>query len=698
MNWFKNQKIKTKLLLSFLLMALISGVIGYEGVTGLQKADESDTYLYEKNAIPVAIGGQLSTKFQEQMNTILQIVIFAQDKAMSAELTKETLDRSTVTDQLISQFEKTLVDETDKKLFDEFMTERKSFKTSREKILSLINQGSSEEALQYFKSEMAKVNKNVTASLNKMVEDRIQNAKERSDLNTIEANSAIRSMIIYIIIGILLALLIGLWLSKIISTPLSQAVTMIEDLKLGHLDKRMNLNTSDEIGIMARAMDQFADELKTDVVGTLIKISEGDTSVAVKPKDDKDEISPALNRLTATVNDLIFESAVLSKAAIDGKLDTRGNADKFMGGYKEIVMGVNATLDAVIKPVKEGSAVLEIMATGDLTPRVTGDYKGDHRIIADSINTLGDSISNMLRSVTESVQATASASSQISSSTEEMAAGSQEQSAQAGEVATAVQEMTATILEATQNASRAANFANKAGSVAKVGSDAVHETIIGMNRISEVVQNAASTVQALGKSSEQIGEIVQVIDDIADQTNLLALNAAIEAARAGEQGRGFAVVADEVRKLAERTTKATKEIGQMIRSIQTDTNGAVTSMNLGTEEVKKGAGLANKAGESLEDILQGISNVISEINQVAASSEEQSSAAEQISKNIESISAVTHESASGTQQIARAAEDLNRLTDNLQNMISQFKVDNHSGYGHRQNSLASASNNRMLKR
>ncbi|MHB9041660.1 MAG: methyl-accepting chemotaxis protein, partial [Melioribacteraceae bacterium] len=192
---------------------------------------------------------------------------------------------------------------------------------------------------------------------------------------------------------------------------------------------------------------------------------------------------------------------------------------------------------------------------------------------------------------------------------------------------------------------------------------------------SEVVKQSAETVQTLGKSSDQIGEIVQVIDDIADQTNLLALNAAIEAARAGEQGRGFAVVADEVRKLAERTTKATKEIATMIKQIQKDTEGAVQSMSRGTEEVEKGKVLADKAGQSLKQIISGAQDVVDMSTQVAAASEEQSSAAEQISKNIEAISNVTQESAAGVQQIARAAEDLNRLTVNLQELVLRFKID-----------------------
>jgi len=340
---------------------------------------------------------------------------------------------------------------------------------------------------------------------------------------------------------------------------------------------------------------------------------------------------------------------------------------------------VNATLDAVVKPVQEGSATLAVMATGDMTARMTGDYHGDLRLIKESINRVGESLEEALQKVSSAVGATASASSQISSSTEEMAAGAQEQTSQAGEVASAVEEMTKTILENSKNASVAAETAKQARVSAEQGGKVVDDTVQGMRRIAEVVNKSAETVKELGKSSDQIGEIISVIDDIADQTNLLALNAAIEAARAGEQGRGFAVVADEVRKLAERTTKATKEIAEMIKKIQTDTAGAVHSMEEGTQEVERGIAFADKAGTSLKEIV-GVSQKLTDmVTQIAAASEEQSSASEQISKNVEGISKVTGETAQGTQQIARAAEDLNRLTNNLQELVGEFKVGKSSG-------------------
>jgi methyl-accepting chemotaxis protein len=318
--------------------------------------------------------------------------------------------------------------------------------------------------------------------------------------------------------------------------------------------------------------------------------------------------------------------------------------------------------------------VVENINNADLNSRFDSIRKDEIGDLQRSFDVFVGSIKDTLVQVAESASAVASASSQISSSTEQMAAGAQEQTSQAGEVASAVEEMTKTIVENSRNASTTADTAKEARVAAEVGGGVVEETVTGMKRIADVVRKSASTVHELGKSSDQIGEIIAVIDDIADQTNLLALNAAIEAARAGDQGRGFAVVADEVRKLAERTTKATKEIAGMIKKIQVDTKGAVASMEEGTSKVDEGITLADKAGSSLSQIVAVSQKVTDMVAQIAAASEQQSSASEQISKNVEAISSVTSETAQGVSQIARAAEDLNRLTEALQHLVSRFNL------------------------
>ena len=472
---------------------------------------------------------------------------------------------------------------------------------------------------------------------------------------------------------VLVFFMVMYFINRQVVRDLKATVVHLKNLALGNVSQSIEVHRKDEIGQLGTSVKNVQENLLAKATAAA-GIARGNLDVPIAVASSEDILGQSLVEAVTALRGLVQETVQLSSLAVDGKLSMRGNAEKFQGGYREIVEGVNATLDSVIKPVREGAKVLSVMGTGDLTVRMEGEYHGDHRLIKESINKVGDSLEKALREVSEAVSATASASSQISSSTEEMAAGAQEQTSQAGEVASAVEEMTKTILENARNASSAAETAKQARLSAEQGGKVVAETVEGMKRIAQVVEVSAGTVKELGKSSDQIGEIIGVIDDIADQTNLLALNAAIEAARAGEQGRGFAVVADEVRKLAERTTKATKEIAGMIKKIQSDTAGAVASMEEGTAEVKQGMKLADRAGASLQEIV-GVSQKLTDmVTQIAAASEQQSSASEQISKNVEGISKVTGETAQGTQQIARAAEDLNRLTDNLQRLVEQFTV------------------------
>ena len=324
--------------------------------------------------------------------------------------------------------------------------------------------------------------------------------------------------------------------------------------------------------------------------------------------------------------------------------------------------------------VKDIKAVQVSIDNADLNTQFNATRKDEMGQLQNSFDQFVGSIRDTLIRVSETATSVASASAQISSSTEEMAAGSQEQTTQSEEIARAVEQMAKSIAVNSENAGEAAHTAEKAKGAAEQGGKVVLDTVNEMKQIANVVRESAGTIQNLGKSSDQIGEIIGVIEHIADQTNLLALNAAIEAARAGEQGRGFAVVADEVRKLAEQTTKATKQIAGMIQQIQSDSHGAVRTMANATKQVDEGIVLADHAGASLQEIVEISQKVTHMVTQIAVANEEQSSTSEQISKNMEAIASVTQQTASGTQQIARAAEDLNRLTETLQSLVNQFKL------------------------
>jgi len=684
-----NMKIGLRLTLGFAAVMVGLIIVGFIGLNGLSSVDDEVNKLTYDRFPKTVWANDIINNININAMVVRNLVLIddPQQKAAEMEIIAET---KKMVDAALDSLKRTVKSDEGIRLLAIMDQVRVNYFKVRSQFLEYVNEGNKEAAVAMLWKEMRDAQNeyyDATTAIIKYQYKLVYASADQAD----ETFATSRTQVL-IIGSVLLLLVIGtaIIITKSIVNPVNavkQKMTQLESVCITNLGSGLIALSKGDLNASVEKATTHLHLNQKDEIGEMANVFDSMLTKAQSGIDAYEVVRAKINLLSDELNKLIEDSK-------NGLLDNRGDVQKFEGAYKGLIAGLNQMLDAVILPVQEGTRVLEVMSTGDFTPRVASDYKGQHRLIKDSINKLGASVGKIITDVTDAVQATASASNQISSSTEELAAGSQEQSAQTTEIASAVTQMSATIVETTKHASDASDNAKEAGKIANEGGKAVQDTIDGMGRIATVVSRAAVVVQELGKGSEQIGEIVQVIDDIADQTNLLALNAAIEAARAGEQGRGFAVVADEVRKLAERTTKATKEIAVMIKRIQNDTKEAVVSMNEGTKEVEVGKELAEKAGSSLRQIINASDRVVGIITQVAAASEEQSSAAEQISKNIESISNVTHESAVGTQQIARAAEDLNRLTDNLQHLVSQFKVEsNSSGNG---KGLAVRQNGRLV--
>ncbi len=329
----------------------------------------------------------------------------------------------------------------------------------------------------------------------------------------------------------------------------------------------------------------------------------------------------------------------------------------------------------LIKPVLSLVTLAEAIAAGDLSGKeLKAQSQDEFGKLTLSTNKMLVSLRDLVTQMTQTSNEVASASTEIDANASQMSHGMEEQNQQVQQIASAIDEMSASAGEVARRAVEASESALNSGESARRGGEVVTETVRGMRGIASAVSSGAESVAELGRRGEEIGQVIAVINDIADQTNLLALNAAIEAARAGEHGRGFAVVADEVRKLADRTTKATQEIGQSINAIQSETQEAVQKMSAGTDQVEQGVQRASAAGQSLSEIVESSEKVEVMIQSIASAAQEQSAAAEFVQENATRIAEVSGRAASGANEAAQAAGQLSDKAELLKGLCQRFSL------------------------
>jgi len=329
---------------------------------------------------------------------------------------------------------------------------------------------------------------------------------------------------------------------------------------------------------------------------------------------------------------------------------------------------------SITRPLHEAVETANRIAAGDLTVQLQEGGTSETGQLLSAMKTMVDKLKGVIVDIREASAQVAAGSERLSASSEEISRTMHDQTNRSSQIATAAEEMSQTVIDIAKNASSIAQSSADTSAIAHKGSTIVSQSVAETKTVAETVNKSAVVMQTLGEKSTQIGEIVAVINDIADQTNLLALNAAIEAARAGEQGRGFAVVADEVRKLAERTAKATAEISQMIGAIQGEVDNAVNAMNQTNKQVDVGLRYSVEAGEQLESIVSSVSSLQNMIQQIASATEEMSSTSEAISGDIQAVAGGAREISTGAEDIAHASSELAHLSAKLKSIVDRFKV------------------------
>ncbi|RPI28129.1 MAG: HAMP domain-containing protein [Acidobacteria bacterium] len=438
---------------------------------------------------------------------------------------------------------------------------------------------------------------------------------------------------------------LGFLLSRSISQPLEQAVTTFQEVILGRTSRRLKFHREDEIGTLANLVDSLADDFQ-QMLGVLKKVGEGDMSIDLKPKNDRDELTLSLKRIVESVRNVAGEAQRVGRSAAEGRIAGGGGYGDARGCYREILQALTTAVESLLAPLNDAAAVLTTLSEGDLTVRVRADYRGDLVKIKTALNAAMSRLDQGFSQVAVSAEQVASAAGEISGGSHNLAQSASAQASSLEEISSSLREMAAMTKQATGNAKEAKGLTDGARRSADRG-------VESMRRLS-------AAIDRIKASSDETAKIVKTIDEIAFQTNLLALNAAVEAARAGDAGKGFAVVAEEVRNLAMRSAEAAKNTANLIEESVKNAEGGVAI----NQEV-----LSN-----LEEINQQVRKVSDVMAEMAAASDQQSEGIDQITSAVEQMNLLTQQTAANSEESASAAEELAGQAEEMKRVLSQYRL------------------------
>ena len=672
LNFLNNLRMGRKLITSFVLMAIISAVVGVIGIFYIRQIDAADTRLYENYTVPITQLDKMGIYFQRIRVNLRDAILIADKVGAQAKYDTATQLYADM-DVVAAEYEALIESDEMRALFDTYEQGKIDFDPYIQQVIALDKAGKADEAniiLQGAAMESAKAIQN---SLDAMMTMKTDQAHQIANDNTAAANQAFTIMILVILAGVGLAVGLGFVISQSITNPLGIVVQSANMLAVGDtqrdLDEKIKDKVrlrKDELGDIGKAFDNLINYMQE--MGALANgISANDLTINVLAKSKTDELGNAFVQMVESLRDSVGQVAL--------------NASSLSAASEQL----------------SGAAQQAGMATTQISTTIQQVAMGTQ---------------NQAGAVTQ----TATSVEEMSRAINGVAKGAQEQTIAVNRAAEITEQINNAIQQVSGNAAAVTRDSAAAADAAKKGAKTVEETLEGMQNIKTKVGLSAEKVKEMGTRSEQIGTIVEVIEDIASQTNLLALNAAIEAARAGEHGKGFAVVADEVRKLAERSSSATKEIGGLITGIQRTVSEAVVAMDEGYQEVEAGVKSANQAGTALSEILNAAEEVnkqaklageastrmsefsdelVAAVDSVSAVVEENTAATEEMAANstevtqaieviasvseensasIEEVSASTEEMSAQVEEVNASALSLNEMAKELQNVVARFKL------------------------
>lgn len=641
MQWFHNLRLSTKLLSGGIVMMTITLVVGLIGISGIRRINAAETVMYEQVVIPTKLVGELAESFQGMRVTLFELVL-----AESPEKEHAVADRLAALtrhiDSLSSNLESALGTGEVRTALEGVVSARRQFLSQRAQVEEMADSGRTEQAIAALMGDVGRAADDVVVALGRLDGVNVARGAATIATNDALASSVERTMVVVMLVGALLALGLALSFARLLSSSITEVMGRVDQLRgrcitnlsnafaglvAGDLNARaeygtplLEIRSRDEVGALAESVNEI---IRTTVLSI-----------------------QAFDSTTATLREALGETQRLIAAAREGRLDERGDLSRFRGGYRELVAGANGLLDAVVTPLTAATGVLERVAERDLTARLDGAYQGDFARLQEVLNRALDNLVEALSQVDAAVEQVSAGAGQIAAGSQSLAQGSSEQASSLEEVTANLVEFAAMTRQLAGNSREVRELANQARTSARTGSESMH-------RLSGAVGQMKS-------SADETARIIRTIDEIAFQTNLLALNAAVEAARAGEAGRGFAVVADEVRALALRSAEAARHTSEIIE--------------MSVRSADDGVQANQEALAAFGDIATRVERVGEVITEMTEASEHQASGIEQITASTGEMDAITQSTAANSEEAAAVAEELTGQARSLAELVRRFRL------------------------